>query len=135
GVFAPATLVLLPLAIAGARRTQPERAAVLAWFSLCILALSLLQERFARALWPLLAVWTACGLAQLARRARGGRARSTALALATLAVVLCGTFAPAALRARALPSRALPRAGALASVFLADANRVRADGTRAGVLT
>jgi hypothetical protein len=135
GLFAPATLLLLPLAGAFVRSRQPERAAVFLWFSGCLLALSLLQERFARPLWPLVSVWTACALVALARRLRGGRACTTPLALALVGVALAGACGTGALRARMHPEHAAPHAGALASVFLGAANRARPDGTRPGVLT
>jgi hypothetical protein len=138
GAFGPATAFLFPLAVLHARTTQNERALAFAWCACWLLGLSLLQSRFARVLVPVLAIWTALGLCWLgdALGMRMRRAGARAAVHGSILVLALGLLIGAGpVRARLLPMRVQAGAQAQASLFLRDHNRVRADGTRAGVLT
>src|SRR5262249_13557369 len=65
GPFAPLSLLLLPLAIVRVAKTAPARAGTFAWFALSLLGLTLIQNRFARSLYPFVAVWSALGIVML----------------------------------------------------------------------
>jgi hypothetical protein len=138
GVFGPATPLLLPSALRRAARAQPERAQAFAWQVGPLLALSLLQNRYARPLWPLLSIWSALGVVALVRA--GARqltaARASALAgLLAATALLAALLSTQAVAGRLLPADAPLAAGPAASLFLSVHNAPRADGTRAGVLT
>jgi hypothetical protein len=138
GAFGPASVLLLPLGIGYARTTQAERAWAFAWCAGWLLALSLLQNRFARVLVPVLAIWTALGLCsvgdELRARVRGVRMQAIVSgSIVVLALSLLLGAEP--VRARLGERRVEPGAPQQASLFLRQHNPVRADGTRAGVLT
>ena len=131
GWFAPISCVLLPLAIAATFREQRGRSAAFAWWACCMIALALVQNRFARPLMPLASVWIAIGAAALARRLLSSaplRARGLVLCGVVLILLTADLRFLTALRSR-------PDAAQLASLFLSRENHVRADGTRAGALT
>ncbi|MEZ4394118.1 MAG: hypothetical protein R3A48_23850 [Polyangiales bacterium] len=71
GALALTTPVLLPLALRRASRRGLDAALSLALLGVGTLLLTLLQRRFGRANPPMLALWTALGLAELAELARG----------------------------------------------------------------
>lgn len=144
GLLAPLSCLLLPLGVLHAVRVQPGRTLAFAWLACTVLALTLVQSRFARPLVPLCAAWTGLGVSAITERVRrwlADRGASTTGRFAGLAHGLVY----AALGLVLLTTSGVERrwrlrdAGALdapqrASLFLSRHNPPRANGSRPGVL-
>lgn len=133
GALAYASPVLLPAGIFWSLRRARGAALAMLTMGGWLLLLSMMQQRFVRALFPLLVVWSALGVYQLLGRwmPRPAWMPGPALLLVTLALGLADEGIRGRMR---LESEPRPKAVAGASAYLSEHNHVRADGTRAGVL-
>jgi asparagine N-glycosylation enzyme membrane subunit Stt3 len=140
GWWAPAAFLLLPIGFLEAFRQQRQRAVIVFGGALFTASMALMQLRFLRGFAPYIALGSALGLYALVERLRirlGSDRVHPGLASALLiAVILLVLGRDPAVASLALPGPDRPMPGSYgASLFLSRHNPVRADGTRAGVLT